>query len=86
MSYRLDFSRTAIRGITQLHPQANQRLKDRILALADDPKPPSSLQLAGQPAGSRRLRVGNYRVLYQVDEEARVVTIMKVGPRGTVYS
>ncbi|MHB8997347.1 MAG: type II toxin-antitoxin system RelE family toxin [Armatimonadota bacterium] len=86
MSYRLDFSRTAIRGITQLHPQVNQRLKERILALADDPKPPGSRQLVGQPAGSRRLRVGDYRVLYHVDEEARVVTIMKVGPRGSVYS
>ena len=85
MSYRLEFTRTALKGLTQLHPQVNRRLKEPILLLADDPEPPGSLQLAGQPAGSRRLRVGDYRVLYQVDEEARVVTITKVGPRGTVY-
>ena len=86
VTYRLEFTRTAIRGLAQLHPQVNTRLKERILRLADDPKPSGSLQLAGQPAGSRRLRVGDYRVLYQVDEGARVVTIMKVGPRGTIYS
>jgi len=86
VSYRLEFTRTAIKGLSQLHPQANRRLKERILRLADDPTPPDSRQLAGQPAGSRRLRVGDYRVLYQVDDEARVVTVMKVGPRGSVYS
>jgi mRNA interferase RelE/StbE len=85
VSYRLEFTRTALKGLSQLHPQANARLKEPILLLADDPKPPGSLQLAGQPPGSRRLRVGDYRVLYQVDEEARVVVILKVGPRGTIY-
>jgi mRNA interferase RelE/StbE len=78
------FTRAAERGLSAL-PKATQRLIDaRILSLADDPHPPGSKKLQGMD-GTYRLRVGDYRVLYQVDEGRLVVLIVDVGHRKDVY-
>jgi mRNA interferase RelE/StbE len=52
-------------------------------ALADDPYPRSSRKLSGRD--ERRLKVGDYRVLYLVDGEDRTVTVTRVGHRQGVY-
>jgi len=58
---------------------------EAILALADDPTPIDSTALTGTLKGSRRLRVGHYRVGYQVERKARVVTVWVVGHRSRFY-
>lgn len=52
-------------------------------ALAEDPKPPGAIKLQGREG--YRLRVGDYRVLYRVDDEAQEVLITRVGHRRNVY-
>jgi mRNA interferase RelE/StbE len=56
---------------------------DRISKLADDPRPPGS----EKPAGDDRYRVrqGPYRILYEIDDGARTVVIVKIGHRREVY-
>lgn len=61
-----------------------QRVMGRIRGLADDPRPPSCEKLAGM-ANGWRIRSGNYRVVYTVDDRAQVVTITRVGHRREVY-
>jgi mRNA interferase RelE/StbE len=57
---------------------------DRILGLADDPRPPGSEKLAG---GEDRYRVrqGFYRIVYEIDDATRLVRVVKVGHRRDVY-
>jgi mRNA interferase RelE/StbE len=60
------------------------RIVERIQALAKDPRPHGCEKLAGY-SGRFRIRQGNYRVVYLVDDLRREVTIFKVGDRKDVY-
>ena len=55
----------------------------RINALGNDPRPTAGEKLSGQPR--YRVRQGDYRVVYEFDEQRRVVTIIKVCHRRDVY-
>jgi mRNA interferase RelE/StbE len=64
-------------------PKADlDRLVRRIRSLAEDPRPPGSETLSGQDR--YRVRQGDYRVVYAVDDE-RIVEIVKIGHRREVY-
>jgi mRNA interferase RelE/StbE len=60
------------------------RLVDRILGLADDPRPHGCEKLAGY-SDRFRIRQGNYRVVYLIDDQLREVTVFKVGDRKDIY-
>jgi len=60
------------------------RIVSRISALANDPRPLGCEKLAGA-ANAWRVRQGDYRILFTVDDEARVVDVFKIGHRREVY-
>jgi mRNA interferase RelE/StbE len=59
------------------------RVDRAILALADDPRPPGCTRLRGRT--DWRIRVGDYRIVYGIDDERRVVEILHVAHRREVY-
>ena len=63
---------------------AIERIIDAIEDIVQNPRPPGSRKLAGVKAG-HRIRKGNYRILYTVDDDARTVRIYRVGRRSSVY-
>ncbi len=60
-------------------------MEQRIATLADDPRPPQSRRLVGVSTGAYRLRQGDYRVVYEVDDDALEVTVTRVAHRRDVY-
>lgn len=58
--------------------------KTAIQELAEDPRPPGSLQLSGGD-GEFRIRVGDYRIVYDVQDDELVVLVLRVGHRREVY-
>lgn len=60
-----------------------RRIMDRIGALADDPRPVGSEKLSGQER--YRIRQGNYRIVYSIEERELIVWVVKVGHRREVY-
>jgi mRNA interferase RelE/StbE len=60
-----------------------KRIVAAIAALADNPRPPQAKRLTNRQ--EYRLRQGDYRILYTIDDEIRVVAVVKVGQRGDVY-
>jgi mRNA interferase RelE/StbE len=60
------------------------RIVERIQTLAEDPRPHGCEKLAGY-SNRFRIRQGNYRVVYLVDDQRREITIFKVGDRKDVY-
>ena len=82
--YSLEIKRSASRELEDLPTKKDRRLViHRISKLANDPRPPGSEKLAG---GDRyRVRQGVYRVVYEIDDDAQVVRIVKVGHRREVY-
>jgi mRNA interferase RelE/StbE len=55
----------------------------RIRRLADDPRPPGSERLSGEDR--YRIRRGDYRVVYAIDDEQRIVEVVRIGHRRDVY-
>jgi mRNA interferase RelE/StbE len=60
------------------------RIVSRISALANDPRPKGREKLAGT-VNAWQVRQGDYRILFTVDDEARVVDVFKIGHRREVY-
>jgi mRNA interferase RelE/StbE len=82
--YRLEHTTAARRDLQALPRDILRHVDARIVALADRPRPRGSEILQGG-GGLRRLRVGAYRVIYQVDDAQQVVTIARVRHRRNAY-
>ena len=82
--YALLIRRSAERDLRRLPRGLFERVNGTILALRDDPRPHGVRKLAGALEGWR-IRVGDHRILYQIDDEARTVTIVRVKHRREAY-
>ena len=84
MAYRLEITPAAARDLRALPAAILARLDARIRALADTPRPRGAEPIRGR-RGGLRLRLGDYRILYTVDDAQQVVTIGRAGHRRDVY-
>ena len=83
--YRLSIKRSAARELEAVAQKTDrQRLVARIEALAENPRPSGCEKLAGH-SDRYRVRQGDYRVVYSIDDAERIVLIAKVGHRREVY-
>ena len=83
MTHRILILRRAQKELAGLPPARYDRVKEAILALASDPRPTGSLKLAQRDGW--RIRVGDYRVIYEIDDTLRAITVLHVGHRRDVY-
>jgi len=81
--YRLLIKPSAVKELEAISRQDRLRIVARIQTLAGDPRPPGCEKLSGED--KYRLRQGDCRVVYLVDDDALEVTIFKVGHRREVY-
>ena len=81
--YRVEFRPAAARQLRQIEPQSRERLRGAITLLAEDPRPPASRQLRGRPGW--RVRVGDYRIIYTIDDGLLVVAVIAIGHRREAY-
>jgi mRNA interferase RelE/StbE len=82
--YHLKIKPTAERDLQKLPRPLFLRLSQKILALAEEPRPDGVRKLSGSLEGWR-IRVGDYRVVYQIDDEQKTVIIVRVRHRRDVY-
>ncbi len=80
MAYHVAFSRRAERQFEALPAQVKKRLAPRIDHLQAEPRPRGAVLLSGRER-IHRLRIGPYRVLYQVDDERGVVLVLAIAHR-----
>ena len=82
--YLIDYTKLAIKTMAAMPRNVREMVKSKIEALARDPFGAANVkQLVGEPG--YRLRVGDWRVIYDVDSGRLVVRVLKIGPRGGVY-
>ena len=82
-TYELRIKPSAVKELEALQAQDRHRVIARIESLAEDCRPPGCQKLTG---GDRyRVRQGPLRVLYEVDDGTRIVTVVKIGHRRDVY-
>jgi len=83
MSLRLLILPRAVRELARLSHGDYERVRDAVHALSATPFPHGSLKLVNRKG--RRIRVGRYRVIYEVDPEAKTLTILHIGLRKDIY-
>jgi len=81
--YRIEIKRSASKEISDLPKADCQRVVARIQALATNPRPHGCEKLSG--AEKYRVRQGDYRILYEINDASRTLTVVKVGNRKQVY-
>ena len=83
-SYELLIKPSAAKELEAVGRKSDRsRIVDKIYTLKDDPRPPGCEKLTGQDR--YRLRQGQFRILYVVDDAEQVVTVVKIGHRRDVY-
>ncbi|MGH3147897.1 MAG: type II toxin-antitoxin system RelE family toxin [Rubrobacter sp.] len=83
MSYEVIVERKARKALARLPSTVYDRAMQAVNDLAEDPRPRQSRSLQGRVG--RRLRVGDYRVIYQVDDDRREVFVAEVWHRQREY-
>ncbi len=83
--YRLLIKPSAVKEIEAIPLKKDrQRVVERLLKLAENPRPPGCEKLSGQD--KYRIRQGRYRILYTIKDDELLVFVVKVGHRKDVYS
>lgn len=84
MTYTVEFTTAAARQARKLPRPARDRVLDAVATLAEDPRPAGSKKLTGERT-AWRIRVGDYRVIYDVLDDELVVTVVRAAHRREVY-
>jgi mRNA interferase RelE/StbE len=82
-SYRLLIKPSAAKELEALPPKDRRKITTRIEGLAGEPRPNGCEKLSGLE--QYRVRQGDYRVVYSIDDEIHAVLVVKVGHRRDVY-
>ncbi|PHM07297.1 type II toxin-antitoxin system RelE family toxin [Nostoc sp. 'Peltigera malacea cyanobiont' DB3992] len=84
MSYEVKFSKGAKKQFRKLPLDVQERIQTKINDLAIEPRPNGVKKLQGDD-NSYRIRVGDYRVVYELDDDVLIVTVIKIGHRSEIY-
>lgn len=83
MTYRVEIRKSAAKALARIATKDRGRIAEAIKALANDPRPAGCKAM--QDREGYRIRVGNYRVLYTVDDQVHVVDVISIGHRREIY-
>ena len=83
MRYQVSILRRAQKSLADLPGKDYQRVRNSIRNLGEEPRPSGCSKLSGRSGW--RIRIGNYRVIYEIDDQERVVTVLDVGHRRDIY-
>lgn len=82
--YEVLLDGTAERDLRRLSKEYFQRIIPRIRGLAEDPRPPGCRKITGS-VGDWRIRAGDYRLIYEIDDTAKIVKVMRIRHRREAY-
>ena len=85
MSYEVILDDLALDDLAKLPADVRRRLWRKLEALAEDPRPAAATALTGELRGYWRLRVGDYRASYSINDKRRVVYVWNAGHRSRFY-
>ncbi len=84
MTYRIEITRDALRALSKLDKPIRRRVQTAIDHLGTNPRPQGAMALRGLP-GAYRIRVGDYRVIYAINDGRLLVIVIDLGHRSEIY-
>ena len=85
MNYRVELTSEAERDLDRLDRTAELRIRERLKELAPDPYSPRISKRLKMFPGIRAARVGDWRILYEIEEPGKLITVTAVRPRRKAY-
>jgi mRNA interferase RelE/StbE len=85
MSYRLSIRKQALKELEEVPVKIRKSIAAAIDTLADNPRPSGCKKLKGETEYLWRIRIGDYRMIYHIDDKQEIVEIRKIGNRKNVY-
>lgn len=82
-SYSIEIKKSATKELSKLPKNDLKRIVENIQELSENPRPDGCKKLSGDE--KYRIRIGNYRVLYSIEDEILVIYVVKVGHRKDIY-
>lgn len=82
-SYKIVFRKSVSKDLKSIPKKDVKRILETIQSLATNPRPPQSKKLSGQER--YRMRQGNYRILYSIEDDKLIITVVRVGHRRDIY-
>ena len=84
MKYRIDFKSSAAKALRKISKSDQKRIADKIDGLSENLPDPATTKLKGDNP-FHRIRVGDYRIIYEIHEDILLIVILKIGHRKDVY-
>ncbi len=84
MSYAVSIRRSAQSELEAISSPFHKKIEERMLSLGNSPRPAGCKMLKGSEK-SWRIRIGDYRLVYEIDDRASTVTVIKIAHRSTIY-
>ena len=85
MGYRIEFTNPAEKEFKKLDEVVKQRISDGVVGLEKNPRPPGCVALKGYK-DTYRMRIGKFRVIYEVKDKVLLVLVIRVAKREDVYN
>lgn len=87
MNYKIELSKRSYKYLEKLDKRSKQRISNYLLLLTNNPRNPElNIKKIQGESSMYRLRVGGFRILYTIEDNILIITIIKIGPRGDVYN
>jgi len=83
MIYKVNIRRKAQKQLAKIPANDYKKVKQAIMDLEHDPRPPGAQKLKGRPGW--RIRQGDYRVIYEIQDDNLIVLVLEVGDRKDIY-
>ena len=83
MDWVIQFKHSALKSLRKIAAKDRERILAKIITLKEDPRPLGSLKLTNQEA--YRIRQGDYRIIYTVEDNILLIEVIRIGHRRDVY-
>ena len=84
MTYAIALAPPAARQLRKFDPQVRRRIQAVVELLATEPRPPAATRLVGG-SGEWRVRTGDYRIVYEIQDDRLLILVLRVGHRREIY-
>jgi mRNA interferase RelE/StbE len=86
MSYKIAIAKKAFKELAALPAKINVQIVKAVDDLKEEPRPPGCKKLKGESENIWRIRVGDYRILYFIEDIIRIIEIRRIGHRKDIYN